>query len=287
MRRLFAYIFLWCIGISAMAQEVNTQAKPDSIRAVTPTSPYESSKSSTSPDAPIADFNVDLPDDKPTEPDKKVTVLPSILPRQYMMNWQGGGMSGYNGMVKGFNAYGYHSGAIVGQQWGNLSLTGGLSLSKDMVNAIGIVNGIGGNAALSYRAGRNVSLTAFGGINNYGILSSTPNITTAYYGGYVTLNTNNGKWGMDLGARQVYNSMTGRWETVPIAMPYYNLNGNKLGFDFGGLLYSLFRNADNSINNKEMEMNNRGPAIIPPPIDMKPKMQPTEMPKSMGNSCLQ
>ena len=54
--------------------------------------------------------------------------------------------------------------------------------------------------------------------------------------------TTDKKWGVDLGGKTEPNPYTGRLETTPIVMPYYNLNGQKLGFDFGGLLKSIIIN---------------------------------------------
>ena len=132
---------------------------------------------------------------------------------------------------------------------------------SDIVD-VRVQNGIGGDVQLEYRLGRNASVTAISGINYYGWMSPSPNTMTAYYGGYMTLNTNNGKWAVDVGMRQVYNSTTGRWDTVPIVMPYYNLGGAKLGFDFGGLLYGAFNKAKEARYSEPEYMNYRGPAII-------------------------
>lgn len=236
---------------------------------------------------PIVDIDPLIPVVQQSAIDSRATdVYAATHFNPYLLSWKGGGLTGYNGMSVGINGYGYRAGLVGIQQWGNLSLTAGANLSKDMINAVGVVNGVGGNAQLSYRLSRNVLLTAFGGIHNYGMMGPAPNMTSAYYGGYATFLTNNAKWGMDVGVRQVYNSMTGRWETVPIVMPYYNLGGSKLGFDFGGLLYSAFNSASESVNGHPQENHQRGPAIIPPPIDTRPKKLPTEMPRSMGNPNL-
>lgn len=235
---------------------------------------------------PVADFQVDLPNaEQPSINPQAISTTPVFF-NPYLLNWKGGGISGYNGFATSPFMYGYNAGGIIGHQFGNFAVTGNLSLSKAMLNGVGAVNGIGGNASLTYIANRNLSVTAIGGVSQYGYFSPLPSATTAYYGGYFTLKTNNEKWGIDLGAREVYNGMTGHWEMVPIVMPYFNLAGNKIGFDFGGLLREALFDVKRDAVIKQSEQNGRGPAIIPPPIDMKPRMKPTEMPKSMGDPAL-
>lgn len=280
--------FILCLFASvAYAQEHRNTLPKDSIMTDMPVNAPLMPEFGTHAQ-PIVDIGIDIPDEQRPQIDSHATdVYRATHFNPYLMSWKGGGIIGYNGMVAGYNGYGYRAGANGIKQWNNnLTLTVGASLSKDMINAVGVVNGVGGNAQLTYRLNRNILLTAFGGINNYGMLGPAPNITSAYYGGYATFLTNNNKWGMDVGVRQVYNSMTGRWETIPIVMPYYNLGGSKLGFDFGGLLYSAFSSASESVNGHPQQNEQRGPAIIPPPIDTKPKMLPTEMPRSMGNPNL-
>lgn len=207
------------------------------------------------------------------------------VPSPYLMRWGGGGIVGYNGSVTNLTSFRNVAGANVFQQWGDLSVAGGVALSKGIGNGIGIVNDAAVNVQVGYRLSDNFSLHAFGGVSRAGFLGAPASMNGGSYGGFVTMMTNNQKWGMDVGVRRVYNNFTGQWETIPIAMPYYNLNGAKIGFDIGGLLYGLFSQAA-GVPNKRGEGSpynydpDRGPAIIAPPINMgNIRMGPVETPK--------
>lgn len=229
---------------------------------------------------PIVDVNVDMPSaDDNMKINPKATEID--MGRPYLSAWKNGMLTGYHGSMTNLTSFRNMAGINAYQQWGRLSMNGGLSLSKGVGNGVGVVNGMGANVMLGYQLSDNVTLHAFGGINRYGFMGPAPNVTGAYYGGYMTLMTNNGKWGVDLGVRSVYNSMTGRWEAIPIAMPYYNLNGAKLGVDVGGLLYSIFSSvAERKNDNQNTNFDpNRGPAIIAPPIQTMPHFDAIETPK--------
>lgn len=197
-----------------------------------------------------------------------------------LMGWKNGALIGNSSSFSNLTSFGNRASVTGIQNFGRLSLSASASLTKGMVNGVGVVNTLGGSGSLGYYINDNISLTGFGGMYAHGLLGPAPNINTYYYGGLVNLKTNNGKWGMDLGAQRVLNPMTGRWETIPIAMPYYNLNGQKLGIDVGGLLYSLFRSASESVNESSMKFDDsRGPAIIMPDINTMPKFGPPDVPK--------
>lgn len=289
MRLLFTALAV-TVAASCMAQEVNSGVPKDSI-ADRATQPVAAQTTETTLLAPITtDFRTPLPSpdaDRPGVQAQAYDVTRAIT-RPYIAKWDTGGIIGYNGMYSEMYGFGTHAGAVLTQGWGDRwTLNVNMELSKDMMDGVGVTNGLGTDMQLEYRLGRNASLTAIGGISNYGWMGPAMNQTTAYYGGYLTLNTNNDKWAVDLGVRQVYNSMTGQWEMVPIVMPYYKLGGAKLGIDFGGLIRSAFDSASESVVNMQPSSRHyRGPAIIAPPIDMKPKKLSTEVPASMGNSCM-
>ena len=48
---------------------------------------------------------------------------------------------------------------------------------------------------------------------------------------------------MEFGVRRYYDTMRGRWETIPVVIPYFNIDDLKLGLDVGGILYEILRNA--------------------------------------------
>lgn len=276
---LFAFSFA-----SLSAQEVNTsEMRNDTIMRPTEmlVPEHQSSYSSSS----YQGIDIEMPDATPPAINPDAVKVSPFRQNPFLLQWSNGGIVGYNGYQNSGFMYGYTAGANAIQQWGNLVFSGGLSLSKEMVDGAGVINGIGGNAMLNYRINKNVSLTAMGGITNYGMLSPLPSMNTAYYGGYLTLNTNNGKWALDLGVRRVYNSVTGQWETIPIAMPYYNLNGAKLGIDVGGLLYGLLSSKREASAPAPGSKDYRGPAIIGPPIDVTPNLRPLEVPQGMNDGA--
>ncbi len=164
-----------------------------------------------------------------------------------LAHWQGGAFYGANNeeIIHGLGAYRTAS-AIAYQQLGKLRITGGITVEKfNFYRNIG--NGIGGQVEGTYQFNRNISATVFGGVQNMGFFSPY-SVMTYQYGGYFSFNTNNNKWGIDLGAQRYFNPVTRTWTTVPIAMPYYKFQGQKLGVDFGGLLYNLFINVSENMN---------------------------------------
>ena len=47
---------------------------------------------------------------------------------------------------------------------------------------------------------------------------------------------------MEVGVQRYYDAYRGRWETVPVVIPYYNFDKFKLSLDVGGILYEILRN---------------------------------------------
>lgn len=110
-------------------------------------------------------------------------------------------------------------------------------------------NTFGASGSATYDASRNVGFTVFGSYQSSPFFGG-PTSLRAFGGGggYMSLKTNNQKWGVDVGAQTFYDPVNHVWRNQPIVMPYYNLNGQKLGFDFGGLLYQVFRGLSESNN---------------------------------------
>lgn len=281
-RKILLIVLLVSCNI-LLAQEVKTVEPKDSLRTENP-----GANLSNEMLQPKMENNISAPDlelDRFTSADEsapeinpKAIELPPLA-SPWLATWQGGAMTGYHGSMENLFSYRNIAGITAMQSWNNLLLSSDVYLSKGIANGVGIVNSTGVNLQLAYIVSRNVSLHAFGGMSHSGFMGPAPNVTTGYYGGYVTLNTNNQKWGMDLGVRRVYNAMTGRWETIPIAMPYYNLGGSKLGFDFGGLIYSLFYNAAENLNKRKEKYDpSQGPMIIIPPMEFTTHFDPIETP---------
>lgn len=203
----------------------------------------------------------------------RITVPMPVAPRPYLAAWDGGMLvGGHNSMGAHGIYYANEASVMAVHRIGDLQLQGTASLNK-LATFHDVTNGASVDLTATYPLGRNVSVTGFGGVYQSGLFQ--PGGTRSYYyGGYVTLLTNNKKWGADLGVRRVYNPYTGSWETIPVAMPYYNLHGAKLGFDFGGLIYHFLQSA------KEAKMQNdvnRGPNIVIP-TNQKVEIRPIEVP---------
>jgi len=91
---------------------------------------------------------------------------------------------------------------------------------------------------LTYRTSDRVAFNLFGSYdigNSYGM-------STDHYGVTMSLDMSE-RFGMEVGVQRYYNGMRGSWETVPVVIPYYNFDHFKLGFDVGGVLYEVLRNA--------------------------------------------
>ena len=104
----------------------------------------------------------------------------------------------------------------------------------------------------SFRFNNNFSVTAFGSYeSNRFINNNNYNPTNSInMGSYLTAVTNNNEWGVDIGAQRYFDPYQRKWVMIPMLRPFYNLGGNKLGFDFGGLLYQILHTT-NLINHSD------------------------------------
>lgn len=110
------------------------------------------------------------------------------------------------------------------------------------------------SGALIYQASERVAFKVFGSYdigNSYGM-------STHSYGATMSLDMSR-RLGMEMGVQRYYDAMRGRWETVPVVIPYYNFDKFKLGFDVGGLLYEILREVI-----FEKKDRGGGPTIRPP-----------------------
>ena len=189
-------------------------------------------------------------------------------PKPYLLRWDQGKLTGFNG-IENYPLLGSNATAGLGavprfdDRW---TLVGTAAVSH-LVIPYFTENTAITSAQLSYQANDNISFSVFGTYRTPSFMSSMANPAAWQYGGYMTLQTDNHLWGVDMGARREYNPYTGRVESVPILMPYYNLQGQKLGFDFGGVLKSIFINQQM----KRSLHSAGGPAPAPgPPQGTKP-----------------
>lgn len=91
--------------------------------------------------------------------------------------------------------------------------------------------------ALTYRPSERVAFKLFGSYdigNSYGM-------STHRYGATMSFDMSE-RFGMEIGVQRYYDAMRGRWETVPIVIPYYHFEKFTLGLDVGGILYDILRN---------------------------------------------
>lgn len=111
------------------------------------------------------------------------------------------------------------------------------------------------SGALIYHASDKVAFKVFGSYdigNSYGM-------STHRYGGTMSLDMSD-RFGMEVGVQRYYDAMRGRWETVPVVIPYYRFEKFTLGLDVGGLVYEILRNV---VFDGRDEFRG-GPTIAPP-----------------------
>lgn len=203
-----------------------------------------------------------------------------VVEKPYLAEWENGILLGSHGNEGAKGLYNANTASIYAiQNFGHLQLSGNVSLSK-IASFYNLTNNGALNLSASYPLNRNISITGFGGIYQNGLFA-TGSRMGYLYGGYISLLTNNGKWGTDLGVRRMYNPFAGVWETIPIFMPYYKLGDSKLGMDFGGLIYHFLQGAkDAKVNRSNPRLSN--PTIAPPKQNIE--IRPFEVPKGYQES---
>ena len=94
------------------------------------------------------------------------------------------------------------------------------------------------SGAFLYHPSDRVTLKVFGSYdigNSYGM-------STHSYGATMSVDMSD-RFGMEMGVQRYYDAMSGRWETVPVMIPYYHFDKFTLGLDVGGIIYEILRNA--------------------------------------------
>lgn len=92
------------------------------------------------------------------------------------------------------------------------------------------------SGAIIYRPTDKLSFRAFGSYaptSPYGLHMSS-------FGGTIGYEFND-NWGMEVGVERIYDPMRNKWDTRPVAIPYYKFNKAKIGIDVGGILYEIIR----------------------------------------------
>lgn len=118
---------------------------------------------------------------------------------------------------------------------------------------------------ISWQPSPYFALTAFGAYSPGSFLSPINIGTSFHWGGYITLQTDTAvPFGIDLGARQTYDSMFGH-ELVPIVQPFVKFGNSKIGIDLGPMIKEATRKNHHDGN---------GFTPIPQPIKAIPQVAP-------------
>ena len=109
------------------------------------------------------------------------------------------------------------------------------------------------SGTLLYHPSDRVTFKLFGSYD----LGNSYGMSTHYYGASMSVDMSE-RFGVEMGVQRYYDSMRGRWETVPMVIPYYRFDKFTLGVDVGGIVYEILREL---VFDKR---NNEGPTIAPP-----------------------
>ena len=99
--------------------------------------------------------------------------------------------------------------------------------------------GVFGNA--SFRINDRLSLNAFGQYyvnQRFHSVAAMPFLGSSSYGGTLGWKASD-NFSLDVGARRIYDPYTGRWRTLPVVQPTFNLLGAPISFDVGPWIYQL------------------------------------------------
>ena len=99
--------------------------------------------------------------------------------------------------------------------------------------------GVFGNA--SFRINDRLSLNAFGQYyvnQRFHSVAAMPFLGSSSYGGTLGWKASD-NFSLDVGARRIYDPYTGRWRTLPVVQPTFNLLGAPISFDAGPWIYQL------------------------------------------------
>lgn len=187
--------------------------------------------------------------------------LTRYAPKNYLLRWDGGRMTGFNSidMLPGYGSVATAGVTATHRFSDALTFNGTAQLQKNSI----YYNTAAFAGMLTYELSPFASASAFATWQTPSFMSMYRTRGIYQYGGFLTLHTENKKWGVDMGSRMEQNPFTGRQEATPIVMPYYNLNGQKLGIDLGGLIKSAI--ISNRMRKEGMPFGPMGPMMPPPP----------------------
>lgn len=94
------------------------------------------------------------------------------------------------------------------------------------------------SGALLYRPSERITFKVFGSYD----IGDPYGMSTHHYGATMSVGMSD-RFSMEMGVQRYYDAMRGRWETVPVVIPYYRFEKFNLGLDVGGVLYEILRGA--------------------------------------------
>jgi hypothetical protein len=112
-----------------------------------------------------------------------------------------------------------------------------VNVNANKLNGAHMMNSsLGAGARMTYRLSDRSDINVFG---SYSRTLVSP-MSYYHYGASISYDITE-HFGMETGVNRYYDPFHHKWQTIPIVSPYVKLNnGQKLGFDFGGLLKDLF-----------------------------------------------
>ncbi len=275
------FLLLWLLPLTLMAQE-----SKDSLSTNIPSSLTEQDINELTAPIRIEDkgfMDTDLNNDwrkdlvetgtlSNTKEDNKLQEMrwygAPLFPRGSVLpSWDTGYMYGSH-LYTGSLMFGYVASANAGvsQKFGDYwTANAGITLNKYSV----YYNTASFDGALTWQPSKYFALTAFGYYMPGTFLSNSDiKIGQAFqWGGFATFQTDtNVPFGIDVGARQTYDSFSGH-QVVPIVQPFVKVGGAKMGIDFGPLIKDALWKANGHGGHPGI-----GP--IPQPIKAMPAVAP-------------
>ena len=135
--------------------------------------------------------------------------------------------------------------------------------------------GVFGNA--SFRLNDRLSLNAFGQYyvnQQFHSVAAMPFLGSSSYGGTLGWRASD-NFSLDVGARRIYDPYTGRWRTLPVVQPTFNLFGAPISIDAGPWIYqALDYIFGGSKKNSKWDDPKYRPVTVPDAIRNQPGFNP-------------
>lgn len=110
------------------------------------------------------------------------------------------------------------------------------------------------DAALHYQLNDQMTLKLFGSYDT----GNPYDLYGRQFGGTLDWQMTN-RFGIEGGVRRNYDPLTGRWQTLPVVMPYYNFDHFQMKLDVGPILFQILEGVI-----QKNRSSHRGPTIAPP-----------------------